>query len=326
MQKIKTVILAVFSLVLLIAAPLVVNAQTTTGTTTGSGLSISPTISEFTLKPGASANVTITLKNITVDKVVAKGVVNDFTADNATGNPKILTNSTTPSPNSIQNFVYNLDDVPLARGQQKNVILGLQIPAGTTPGAYYGIIRYTAVPAGTVAPGPGQVALTASVGTIVLITVPGNIREQVQVAGLHVYRDDREGTVFLNPPNKIGIEIKNFGNGFVRPFGTVEVHNMFNKTITTYQFNNPKQLGNILPNSSRIFTQNIKGINQPGRYTVTSSVSYGSGSQVLTLTKDFWYIPLWLLIIIAVVLLSLIYLIYRTYRRYKRSKRHSRRQ
>src|SRR5205807_1977745 len=100
---------------------------------------------------------------------------------------------TTPGPNSIQPFVQGLQDVPLAKGQQKSFVVGLQIPQGTTPGAYYGVIRYRAVPAGTNAPGPGQVALTTSVGTIVLITVPGNIREQVQVAGIHVYHDDRDG-------------------------------------------------------------------------------------------------------------------------------------
>jgi len=179
------------------------------------------------------------------------------------------------------------------------------------------------VPAGQNAPGPGQEALTASVGTIVLITVPGNIREQVQVSALHVYRGGTDGTFFFGPPNKIGVEIKNFGNGFIKPFGTVEVHNMFSKTITTYQFNNPKQPGNILPNSTRIFTNNIKGIKQFGRYTAIASVSYGSGSQVLTIQKNFWYIPMWLLIIALLVIAVLIFLAYRAYRRYNRDKKHT---
>ena len=319
----KLVATAVIIMLVFVATPLA-NAQQT-GTPSGSGLSISPTISEYTLSGGGSANINITLKNITVDNVIAKGVVNDFTADNVTGNPKIITDPNVQSPNSIKNFVYNLDDVPLARGQQKSIILGLQVPKGTPPGAYYGIVRYTAVPAGTNAPGAGQVALTASVGTIILITVPGNIREQVQVKGIHVYNGDKQGTFFFSPPNKTGVEIQNFGNGFVRPFGTVEIHDMFNKTIATYQFNNPKQLGNILPNSGRTFTNNFKGISRPGKYTATASVSYGTGSQVLTITKDFWYVPIWLIIIVLAVLAAIGYLLYRAYRRYKRDKRHSNR-
>lgn len=325
MQTIKRLLAALGCLLVLLLTMPQAGAQQTNGLPSGSGLSISPTISEFTIKPGGSGVVKIALKNITVDNVTAKGSVNDFTSDNSTGNPKIITNTTTPGPNSIRNFVYNLNDVPLQRGEQKDLNVNLQIPKNTPPGAYYGIIRYRAVPSGTNAPGPGQVALTASVGTIVLITVPGNIREQVQVAGLHVYRGTKDSSFFFGPPNRIGIEIKNFGNGFVKPFGTVEVHNMFNKTVTTYQFNNPKQPGNILPNSERIFTQNISSIKQFGHYTATASVSWGSGSQVLTLEKSFWYIPLWLLALVIAILLALIFLAYRTYTRYKHERRNTRR-
>lgn len=325
MQKLRRLVAALSCLLLLLAMSPAAIAQQSNGLPTGSGLSISPTVSEFTLKPGASANLTITLKNITVDDVTAVGAVNDFTSDNSTGNPKIITNSSTPGPNSIRNFVLNLNNVALKRGDQKNLTLGLRVPANTPPGAYYGIIRYRAVPAGSNAPGPGQVALTASVGTIVLITVPGNIREQVQAKDLHIYRGATDGSFFFGPPTKIGVEIKNFGNGFIKPFGTVEVHNMFKKTVLTYQFNNPKEPGNILPNSERVFTNNIKGISQFGRYTATASISYGSGSQVLILTKNFWYVPLWMVIVLLVVLAVLVFLAYRAYRRYNRDKKHTRR-
>jgi hypothetical protein len=95
--------------------------------------------------------------------------------------------------------------------------------------------------------------------------------------------------------------------------------------VASYQFNNPKQPGNILPNSERIFTNNIKGINQIGRYTVIASVSYGNGSQVLTQTKSFWYIPPAFAIGVLVVLLILVYLAWRAYNRYNRDRKHSRR-
>ncbi len=195
-------------------------------------------------------------------------MVNDFASDNSTGNPRIITDLSIKSPNSLRSFITNIDNVPLNKGQQKNVILDIQVPKNATPGAYFGVVRYKAVPTGSNAPGPGQVALTASVGTIVLVTVPGNIREQVQVAGIHVYRGGHEGSFFVGPPNNIGVEVRNYGNGFIKPFGTVEVNNTFNKLLTSYQLNNPKQPGNILPNSTRIFTHDIKKINRIGRYSV----------------------------------------------------------
>src|SRR5438876_381159 len=106
MHKYKKFLAPLICLVLLFAATPFAGAQQAPS---GSGLSISPTISEYTIKPGDSASVTITLKNITVDNVTAQGFVNDFTADNYTGNPKIITNSNTPTQNSIRNFVYGLD-------------------------------------------------------------------------------------------------------------------------------------------------------------------------------------------------------------------------
>lgn len=320
MPKLKKLVPALAALLLLFNAIPFASAQQSPS---GSGLSISPTISQYTIKPGGNQSLTITLKNVTVDAVVAKGEVDDFKADNLTGNPQIITNSTVQSPNSIKPFVQNLDNVPLAKGQQKQVIIGLDIPTGTPAGAYYGVIRYRAVPGNAAVSGPGQVALTASVGTIVLITVPGNIRTQVHVDGLQVYRGARSSTFFIKPPDKVGIKITNYGNGFIQPFGNIEVHDMFNKSVANFPINNPKQLGNILPNSSRTFTHNFSGIKKIGRYTVLASVSYGNGGQVLTIQKTFWYIPIWLIILILIILAGLLFLAVRSWRAYKRGQRHA---
>jgi hypothetical protein len=319
MSKIK-ITLAALTAVMLLALSSLALAQ---NTPSGSGLSISPTLSELTMQPGGSDHVSITLKNITVDDVIAKGIVNDFKSDNSSGEPQIITDPNQTTPNSIKKFVSNIDDVPLAKGQQKNIVLGIDVPKDTPPGAYYGIIRYRAIPSSLATPGPGQVALTASVGTIVLITVPGDVHEQVQVKGIHVYRGARESSFFIKPPNKVGITISNLGNGFVKPFGTVEVSTTLNKDVATFQFNNPKQLGNILPHSTRTFSSNVKNISKIGHYTVLASVSYGSGSQVLPVKKDFWYIPLWLVIIVLLIIAGLVFFVYRSWRRYGRDRRHS---
>src|SRR4051812_11078345 len=112
MQKLKLVLVVILSL-LLLALPQTSNAQQSPS---GSGLSISPTINQLTIKPGESNHVTIALKNITVDDVVAKGSVNDFKSNDITGEPQIITNSNVKLPNSIKGFVANIDDVPLAKG------------------------------------------------------------------------------------------------------------------------------------------------------------------------------------------------------------------
>lgn len=284
---------------------------------TGSGISISPTLSQFTIKPGQSASLSITLKNITVDDIIAQAAIYDFRSDNSTGNPQIITNPSQVSPNSVKPFVVGLSDVPLQLGQQKTINLSLQAPKDIPPGAYYGIIRYKAEPAVPNSPKADQVALSASVGTIVLITVPGNLRDQIQLTRLHIYHGGYDGSLFFSKPGTAGVEVKNLGNGFAQPFGTVTLTNMSGKQVDSYQLNNTVPRGNILPGSSRTFTNPLTGISSIGRYTLTASVADGNGGNVIVLKKTFWYIPLWLAILILVIIALIVVVIFWRGRRYR---------
>lgn len=314
----RALLIAIALFLMVAASSLPATAQQSTS---GSGLSISPTVSEFTLKPGAADILNISLKNVTTGNIIAKPFVNDFESDNATGNPKIITDPNRHSPNSIKNFVSGLDDVPLVKGEQKKITVTLQAPPKNTPGAFFGIIRYKAVPAGVSAPKEGELTLSASVGTIVLITVPGNLRQQLQLTAVHIYNGPDEGSLFLKKPTDAGVELNNLGNDFAKPFGTVTVEKMFGGQVYSYQLNTAQPRSNILPASSRIFKNPLKNIGTPGRYTVTANVSYGNGNDVLVLKKTFWYIPLWLTIILLVIVLASLIAVLRAYRGYKRGNR-----
>ncbi len=306
-----------------LALPALLTTLVSAQTPTGSGLSITPTISEFTLKPGQADKIDITLKNITVNPLNAIAAINDFEADNLTGNPQLISDTQDPSPNSIRKFVVGLDNVPLAIGEQKKVTVTIQVPEDTPAGAYYGVIRYKASPAvpGST-PAPGEVSLSASVGTIVLVTVPGQIKEQVQLSGLHVYsgpkNSPRESSLFFSQPNRVGVEVNNLGNGFIKPYGTIEVRRTFGGRVYSYQLNGQKVKSNVLPNSKRTFINEIFNVNRPGRYTVTANVSYGQGSDVLVLSKTFWYLPAWIFIAIIAVIALLVASALYARRRYKK--------
>lgn len=297
-------------LLLLVTVP--VAAQQ--GANPGSGLSISPPLSQFTLKPGEGDTLEINIKNITTDAVIATPVVNDFKSDNLTGNPQIITDPNRHSPNSINPFISNLQPFELAKGQQKKVTISVHAPADIPPGAYYGIVRFKAVPtAAANNSGNGQVALTASVGSIVLITVPGNIRDQIELKGIHIYAKNHSGSILTQKPDQYGIEVKNLGNGFAQPFGVVEVTDMFGKKVFTQQFNDSQPRSSVLPGSNRIFKEALKNISRPGRYTLTASLVYGADNSVLATKKTFWYIPLWLVLAVLVVIALLVLGAYRLY-------------
>ena len=313
--------LAVVSSVLVIAFGMIAPAAAQQGNSGGSGLSISPTRYDLQVNPGESQDIKITLKNISGTSIVAKSFINDFTSDNATGQPQIITNTSVFSPQSIRNFQSGLADVPLAKDASMTETINFSVPKSAAPGAYYGIIRYAAVRGDLSTSAGNDVSLTASVGVVVLLTVPGNIKEQIQVNRVAVYKDtvtNNSSSFYISQPGAVGIDVKNLGNGFAQPFGNVTVSNMFGKQDYSYQLNSSTPRGVVLPNASRTFKDSIHNIKIPGRYTVTANVSYGNGGEVLISTTHFWYLPVWLIVLLVIILAVLIAVGYILYRRLSR--------
>lgn len=311
--------------------PLVIAQDQTDG---GSGLQVSPTRTEISASAGESREVTLSLKNITQNDVVAKAFINDFQSDNITGNPQIITDTSERTANSISGMVKGLGDVELKPDETKQIKLNVEIPSDAAPGAYFGALRYAAVPKGQDLSNPQdqrQVSLTASVAHLVFVEVSGQINEQIQIEKLAIGKDSngdnkeiKNSWIFLNSPNRSSLSIKNLGNGFSRPFGSVSINNMFSKEVYRYEVNATDPRGIVLPNSSRTFINNIENVKTPGRYTAIASVAYGNGGEVITYKSTFWYLPAWFLITIVAVIVLIgagIYLLYRKKYSSKSSKK-----
>lgn len=286
----------------------------------GSGLSISPTRAELTINPGRADVIQITLKNTSGVDITAVADINDFEADNVTGEPKILVNTKATSPYSIKKFLVGVNDISLKKDETKKFDVPMQIPGNAVSGAYYGVIRYTAESSNKDTTAGKQVALNASVGLIVLIQVPGKITEQVQAQKISVSRNGRNGSIFIAPPNQGNVSLKNTGNGFSKPFGHVSV-SKGDKEIYGYEMNSNDPRSNILPSSSRTFTSEIKNISKLGRYTITANVSYGTGGDIITLKTSFWVLPLWFVLMLVVLLIIVLAVAFMLYRRIGKKRR-----
>lgn len=290
----------------------------------GSGLSISPTRTELTIEKGKSDTIHITLKNISGIDITAKAIVNDFESDNNTGEPKILVNSKETAPTSIKNFISGVTDIALKKDETKVLDIPVNIPANTVSGAYYGVIRYTAVPNDRTIQ-QQDVALNASLGEIVLIQVPGNITENIEAQKIAVEKKDHSGTFFIGAPTVAAVTLKNTGNGFSKPFGKVTIKNMGGKDVFSYEMNNTDPKGNILPGAIRVFRDDIKNVNKLGRYTISANISYGTGGDILTIKSSFWVLPMWFVITVSVIFILIIIVALLFYRRLvKRNRRHRR--
>ncbi len=277
-----------------------------------SGLQISPTRTELTVKKGSSETISITIKNVTGGNIVAKPEINDFESDNDTGTPRIITDENQKSAYTIKDFISNIPDVSMASGESKTVKIPVNVPNDQPPGGYFGVIRFIAEPVSTNNDQSGrQINLTASVGHIVLVNVPGNVKEQLQIVSLEAEKDRKAGSIFSSAPNGVALGLKNDGNSFSKPFGTVVVRDFRGKEIYKYEINNTDPRGNVLPGSTRTFHDSIQNVSSSlGKYKVAASVSYGSGGDVLVSETTFWVIPMWariLAILLIIILLVAIF-------------------
>ncbi len=302
-------LLLVFFVSLFSITGLTVTLLAQSDSSTGSGLSISPTRTELSIERGQADIIKMSVRNVTNGDIVAKVFVNDFESDGETGEPKLLPETDTRRAPSIKPFLVGVTDLDLKKGERQNFDIPVQVPVDAAPGAYYGVIRYAAIPASNKALESGEVSLTASVGTIVMIEVPGEIRQQVQAKDVLFYRKNVPGTIFSAKPEEIGIRIGNQGNGFVKPFGSVTVSNPLGKQVHQYEINDTDPRSNILPSSTRIFKDPVSGVGTPGRYVATANVSFGNGGEILTIRGVFWYLPWWSVLAVTLFIVLIVLMI-----------------
>jgi len=320
-SSIKNVNIVIVAAIVSLAALLVVgvNAQTPGG----SGLRVSPTRSELVLVPGDSTEITHRVKNVTQGPITVQPQLNDFESDGVTGEPRLLGVDGDISAYSLREFITLPAEFDLAPDEEREVVIATVVPDNASPGAYFGSVLYRAVPFG--ASDDGQVSLVASVGSLVLLEVPGDITEKIQINDISGYLGDNSGSIFTKKPDGVGVLIENLGNGFSQPFGKVNVADWRGNVVFEYELNDVQPRGNILPESERLFLNELYNIEQksvngeevieknsplkwPGRYTITGNISHGSSGEIFTVKSTFWYLPLWAVVIVvsAVVLLVLL--------------------
>ena len=322
---------AAFAALVLIASIFAVSSVVNAQEGTGSGLRISPTRTELSLVGGDTRQITQTVRNVTQNPVTVEPVLNDFESDGVTGEPRLLGDPEDVSAYSLREFITLPEPFDLAPEEERELTLNVDVPVNAAPGAYFGSVLYRASPQGS--GGDGQVALVASVGSLVLLEVPGDIVEKIEIKDISAFIGEDAGSLFTKKPDNIGIEIENLGNGFSQPFGKVSVTDWRGNEIFLYELNDSQPRSNILPESTRLFLDEFNNIEirtvngeeeiersspitWPGRYTITGNISHGSSGEIFTVSSTFWYIPSWLIIVIVILLVVLIGGAFYLYRKY----------
>lgn len=306
MQKFRTTFLGLLTLaIILVAHPNMVRAES------GQALSISPPLIELTADPGQTVIAKVKLTNISSGELLIKSQANDFAAKDETGDPKIILDDALEDSYGLRRFVQLPAPFTLISQQSKVIEVPIIVPKDAEPGGHYGVIRFTGVTPGS---DQSNVAISASIGPLVLLQVKGDIKEQASVVDFYAAgADKKQASLFEFGPVNFVARIRNEGNVHVKPTGTIVVTNMFGAQVASLRVNgdpadpkNPPK--SVLPKSIRHFDTILGDGWLFGYFQAKMTLAYGQG-QTLTATNGFWVIPYKLIIGLIILLVGGFYLL-----------------
>lgn len=291
----------------------------------GNALKVSPVRIDVKMDPGTSQTITVTIQNLTNAKAILRPVINDFVASgDETGRPNIILNEDEYAPShSLKRLVGPIsNNITVNAGESYQYRVTINAPKDTAGGGYYGAVRFAPASSDS----DKNVNLAASVGTLVLLRMNGNITEDLSIESFDVRK--KQGTSFGKPSTFFTshkdvsaiIRFKNSGNVQVEPFGTITLKR-FGKTVVDYKLNDQDIRASVLPESVRRFDISLNKLSSFGKYTLSGNFGYGESGQLLTAQTTFYVIPLFMILIgvgVVVLLLFLIFVLPRMIRAYNR--------
>jgi hypothetical protein len=344
MKRLLSYLAATLVVVSILASPMSALAATapapSTPTNSSSGLSITPR-RNLNVRPGGGVTDKLTIGNLngSQDLNITLRVI-DFSFLNESGTPKLMLADNAPQTTwSLRPFATLPKSILVPAGKSRTFNYSINIPKNQGAGSYYSAIQYVATGANG-----GNVSLSASGVTLVFVSVPGTVTEQMDLKKLGAYQSGDGGKfvyIATTKPQQIGFSLKNSGNVAESPVGTITLKGMFGSKTKTIEDLNPNS-NLALIGQTRLFTACIEtktekvqfngtatSLNKckapsliPGRYTVKLNAFYGQNgnpTHEITKTAHFWYLPFWFLAAVLAVILLIAYAVWKIKRKLNRA-------
>lgn len=283
------------------------------GTRSAEALTLVPPSLEYSGVKGQTYESKVKLLNNENRTLVLTPSTANFGAKDETGEPDFKFDA--PSADLSAWIQIDKAQLTLEPGETKEVPFTIAVPADAEPGGHYAGIFFAS---GGSASGGGQIGVQSKLGTLVILTVDGAIREQAAISSVKL-----DGSSNLSrPPVNLNVRIKNSGNVHVKPKGKVTILNMFGGEVETITLPQDK---NVLPGQTRLFevawaknsTETKKGnffqeIGAEfsnfalGTYTANVEATYGQSDKTMIGKVQFMIIPWRALLVITLGLLLII--------------------
>ena len=283
-----------------------VSAQASTSNSSQSTMKISPVRTEITAKPGESKKVPVYITNTSKAPIILKAIENDFVAGDEKGTPSLVLDEKSYAPtHSLKRFMVPIANVSVDAGATKQVDVTINVDKNAKAGGFYGALRFAPVDGS----GNPSVSLNGSVSSLILLTIPGELEENLTLTNFDIQQKGTVGSNFRNADNlEVALRFENKGNVHVAPFGQINVKKG-DKVVSKVDFNTTDPKGNVLPDSARKWNVPLEKLGKFGKYKIVGTFTYGSSNKSIEVEKSIWIVPTFYLIAAGAGLIGLIALI-----------------
>lgn len=268
---------------------------------TTQGLSAIPPRLEATVKPDGSYSQIIKVRNESNQEKTITISVQDFIVNDNIGTPTLVTADGTDNRWAASSWIQvSPSSVKLKGGETKALTLTIMPPANALPGGHYAMVISSPNQDVSILNTTGS-SVQTQVGTLVYVTIPGDITQNAKVKSFTVPNKFEEFG-----PIDFSSTIQNLSDIHIKPAGSITITNMIG--MKSYiQFN--KDGNNIFPGKARDFENQLNKRWLFGRYKAELNAAYGTAGGIATATLFFVVIPWRFLILVGTAIAVLITII-----------------
>ncbi|MSU74908.1 MAG: hypothetical protein EXS55_00100 [Candidatus Magasanikbacteria bacterium] len=231
------------------------------GSKSAKALTISPARLELTGDPGSVISSELLLMNDQKESKRFYSSAENFEAQGEGGVPNFVAGT-----EGLSTWVNTSGEITLAPGEQRKVPFTITIPASAEPGGHFAAIFWSTTPSQGQG---GQLAVGAKIGTLVLLRVSGDVKEE---AGLVEFTSLNNQRWFDSVPVTFVFRLRNGGGDRLKPAGTITITSMLGQKVAELSANPAEN--NVLPASIRrfevVWPQEFAGnLNRPAGYWQT---------------------------------------------------------
>lgn len=276
-----------------------------------SGIQISPLTYNFDIRPGESQEAKITVKNLNKEALNYVIETENFVEASDEGAPSFEGLPEVKGVTTLADWFSMLNNDKegiIEPGKEKEISFKITIPEGAEPGGHYAAIFAKQIKKNAV--GQTELGIASRVGTLILVSVPGNVTKTAEIT------EFKAPKIVWKGPVDLSMKVKNTGTVHYDSEAKV----VFKPIIGA---SSEADLGThtLLPKNIRNYDGKWAKKYPFGFYTLTATASDGD-QQPVTVAATMWAIPLVIVIpvLLAILILVLVIRYFRKHYRYVQSK------